>query len=243
MGRNYLWILIVFLVACAQTPLNTVPTANFSFSNESADSQETVNPCATILCSSDKVCVEGTCVCPQKTCNGKCVSADTCCSNSDCPQGQGCSDGTCVEKPLCKLGEDFIEGECQCDENHFYCGAQMRCIPRGKCCEHNECQRFERCVPWMAKSRLCVQEGEKKTCKLFTENGRDELFFLNTSILRVNDEDYLADRSVNFNVSGEILNLQTNVTFNHSNATFYQEGIETIGGYCKPDEPEEDDED
>ena len=95
----------------------------------------------------------------------------------------------------------------------------------------------------MAKSRLCVQEGEKKTCKLFTENGRDELFFLNTSILRVNDEDYLADRSVNFNVSGEILNLQTNVTFNHSNATFYQEGIETIGGYCKPDEPEEDDED
>lgn len=242
MGAKYLWILTVFLIACASTPFNTVPTANFSFSNETETEGE-VNPCALILCSAGKVCSNGACVCPEKTCNGECVSKDTCCTNADCGEGKACSDGACVEKPLCKLGEDFVDGKCGCDENHFYCGAQARCIPRGKCCEHTECPRFERCVPYLSKTRLCVQEEDKKICKLFPENGRDELFVFNQTILRVNTADFFADKSVQFNISGELLTLKTNVSSERSNVTFYQEGVETLGGYCKPDEDEEEEDD
>lgn len=238
--KQLLVILLLVLAACSDAGVRTVPTSNYTptvFDEQDAP----VNPCATILCAPGQTCLNGKCVCPSgnKACEGKCIAQNACCTNSDCAT-QNCVNNTCAPAKLCDLGQELVNGECECTTDRVYCNEQKKCIKKGDCCYFGNCPKFQRCQPTTYRASLCLQIGDKKSCKAIGEVRNSEFFQIgnltaNTEILK-----WVSDGSLLVDVSGKNYTLLPKKNENFGNATIYQEGITVLGGKCEPDEDDED---
>lgn len=240
MGIKYILnTLLILLVAC-QPAIQTVPTSEYQPLVD-VETEVIADACAGINCPNDQVCKEGTCSCPtgEKLCDGKCIDKDACCTDNDCDTGL-CVDGDCKVAEECKFGEELKKGTCGCEEDKIYCSSQEKCIGRGDCCVHTECDNFERCVPTGWRVSFCIRIEEKKVCKMLADNERVELFDVKGNDFRVDAVDWLSDGSITFTVNNESITLgkDQTISIDELNATVFQEGIDVTGGFCKEDTQE-----
>ena len=242
MGEKFIFAaLLVFLIAC-QPETHTIPTSEYQppvDASVNVKVQQTNNLCKDINCTIGKVCKEGTCMCPsgKKVCEDDCIPASDCCTYEDCKSGS-CEDGNCVEAQECRLKEEFKKGECQCDSNSFYCKEQGKCLKRGSCCVHTECDRFERCVPTNWRASFCIKIDDKKICEIISDLNRTETFDVKDNEFKVKPTDWWSDESVSLLVNNESMRLVKDETklVEEINATLFHEGVEITGGFCKEDE-------
>ena len=250
-AKHLLIILLVLLAACSEPAVRTVPTAQFvpSDINESIVEnnvvENNVDLCAEKTCPAGQACRGGVCGCASgKLCNGECIPSGSCCSNADC-SSENCVNGACEEAKQCRLGEALENGECACDSEHKFCQDQNKCVEKDNCCRHTDCGNFNRCVPKIWKASLCASTSDKRTCKILTDQNKSELFLIKGAEFRVQGTNWFNDGKVQFSLGNETIVLAKGQSFIHStNVTFFSEGHEVLGGYCKPDEEDEtDDED
>ncbi len=235
MGARYFFILLLILAAC-ETALQTIPTSEYT---KPAASEPTENPCEGVSCTNGQICQDGICTCGanEKLCDNKCIDENACCTNDDCDSGN-CENNVCTAPEECKFGEELKKGECKCTSDKIYCEEQDTCIDREACCMHTECDKFERCVPTLLRSSICLRMGEKKICKAIGGNGRAEIFNAQEHAFRITAQDWWGDGSITFEINDETIRVPQNgtVEYTPANATIFHEGIEVIGGYCKEDE-------
>lgn len=231
-------IMLLILAACSDAGVRTVPTSNYTptvFDPEDAP----VNPCAAILCAPGQTCLNGECICQTgKACANKCIASNACCTNSDCAT-QNCVNNTCAPAKLCNLGEQLINGECECSSDRVFCREQNKCIKKGDCCYFGQCPRFQRCQPTTYRASLCIQIGEKKSCKSLGEIRSGEFFQLGNFTANAQILQWLSDGSLRVDVSGKNFTLLPKTSQTIGNATIYQEGIDVLGGKCEPDESDD----
>ncbi len=230
---KYLILMLLILAAC-ETGIDTIPTDEYQ---KPVTQSKTIvtNPCDNVTCSEGKICTKGQCQCEQgtKECGSACISEKTCCNTSDCETGD-CVNGECIQE--CEYGKEFKSEECKCTKDRFYCEAQSKCIERDSCCQHTECDNFERCVPTQLRARLCMEIEGKKICRLFGDNGREDLVTINDADYRISATNWWQDKSITFKINQEELRLANNQTKTISNISFYHESIEELGGFCKEDD-------
>jgi hypothetical protein len=239
MGERYFFVLfLIFLVAC-QPYIQAVPTSERQAPVEAELSAPETDNCAEVACPSGQTCIDGKCSCPfgEKMCDGDCIDQDGCCADNDCASGV-CEDGRCEATPDCEYGEVFKNGECQCAADKTYCKEQGKCIDRGDCCVHSQCDRFNRCVETGWRVSLCARVDEKKLCKVLADLGRTEEFEIKGTEFTAKPLMWLSDGSVDINISNTTIRISENVTTSYGNITLFQEGIEVTGGFCKEDEDE-----
>ncbi|HLF54159.1 MAG TPA: hypothetical protein VI612_00375 [Candidatus Nanoarchaeia archaeon] len=228
---KYLSLLLIFLIACTTTDTWTVPTAQRNVSPE----QET-NACENVSCPTGQTCDNGQCACTTgKLCDGECISNNACCTSSDCDEGI-CQDNECAIPGKCKIGEEFADGECRCASNTLYCAEQDRCIERGNCCVHTQCERFQRCVPTQYRASLCVKIGEKKFCRIVSDIGREETFTVLNQSFEAKSTQWFADNSIELILNNRTVTLPENSTITFNESIIYHEGVQIVGGFCKEDE-------
>lgn len=234
MWGKYFSLLLIFVIACNPS-LDTAPTSQRSVPVEIVPVAEDL--CAAVSCPVGMICSAGNCMCSSgmKECDNACIDSDACCSNADCDSGT-CEDGKCVIATECEFGEILKNGECRCAPDKIYCGEQDKCIDREDCCVHSQCNRFERCVPTNWRASLCVKFGEKKSCKVLADHERTEFFKINDVEYRAGAVEWWSDGSVTFMIENESVRIGENVTIPHLNASFFHEGIDVVGGFCKEDE-------
>lgn len=142
------------------------------------------NPCFDVVCSDNEECINGSCACVDsfKSCNDECIPDSNCCNDTSCGEGNTCRDGDCTKSPtLCRLNEvwSFDKEKCVCAQDTRFCSEQQKCIPKDKCCFHNECLRVERCSLYVIASQVCVKNGGEH-CKKLVEDRRDSVNVLGT---------------------------------------------------------------
>ncbi|MBW2969973.1 hypothetical protein KY309_00810 [Candidatus Woesearchaeota archaeon] len=233
MGSRYLLILLLILASC-EPALQTTPTSEYQPTVDIV--QETTDLCKDVECPNEQVCNQGECECKtgMKRCDGRCIPSEECCTDKDCEQGT-CKKGECTTVE-CSIGEEYNEGECQCQEGMIYCADQKKCIDKNDCCRHQECDSFQRCVPTNYKTSLCIKIAEKKLCKTFADQERSELYTVLDTDFRVEPTNWWNDQSITFEINNQTIRLPQNKTITLENATLFLEGFEKIGGYCKEDE-------
>ena len=238
MGGKYLLILFLILLVACEPELRSTPTSEYMPIAEATPAPETTDLCASVTCPAGQNCLNGNCTCDEgKMCNGDCISEQSCCMNNDCETGV-CDDGECITPEDCTYGEEFKDGECQCTKDKTWCGEQRKCISRDSCCAHIQCDKFERCVPTLLRTSICLEIGEKKMCKLVADNGRAEIFNALNDSFRITPTEWYNDGSLEFEINNQTIRIPTNTTTEYApaNATIYHEGITSQGGYCKEDE-------
>jgi hypothetical protein len=240
MGAKQFFIALLILLAACESALQTIPTSQYQPTVETSTvTEKQIDACANVTCQAGHICQAGICGCPtdKKECNSDCIDENSCCTDDDCETGT-CQDGTCFEAEECKFGEALKKGQCQCAPDKVYCSEQRKCIDKNDCCVHSQCPSFERCVPTLYRTSLCIKIGEKRICKIVADNKRAEVFNVLDFSFRITATDWWSDEGVTFEINNETIRLATNETteYQPANATLYQEGIEILGGYCKEDE-------
>lgn len=207
-------ILLLILAACEPT-LRTIPTSQYQGTdNEQITRLETIDLCANVTCLSTQTCNQG-----------NCENVETTTENAE------------LEEPtICAFGEIFEDGECTCASDRFWCPEQNKCIPKGDCCLHTQCKRFERCVPTQYRVRLCADLPSGKLCRLLADNGRTEIAAINGIDVRFGVNNWYSDKTINFTLNNESVLIAGNQRAETMGSIFYYEMFEEYGGYCKPDE-------
>ncbi|MBI4146350.1 hypothetical protein HY489_03355 [Candidatus Woesearchaeota archaeon] len=236
---RYVLLLLIILAAC-ETAVKTVPTANYTPTVfDEPEVIPAIDPCANVTCSAGQACNNGACTCSTgKLCGKKCIPNNACCKNTDCDTGN-CVNQTCQTAKECAYGQELVNGACECAPGRTYCREQNRCIKQGDCCFHGNCPRFERCQPTIYRSEVCLNQPDKKQCRILGENRNPEEFLLNTTRLRMSPIKWLANGNMLAVLNKENLTLQANKTIQYNNASLIYKGIEELGGYCEPDEEKE----
>lgn len=233
MGSRYLLILFLILASC-EPALQTIPTSEYQPAVDVT--HQTTDLCSDVQCLEGQTCNQGKCECKEETklCNNKCIPDEACCTDKDCEQGT-CEKGQCTTVE-CTIGEEYEDGECQCQEDMMYCTEQKKCIDKKSCCRHQECDSFQRCVPTNYKTSLCIKIEDKKLCKTFADQERSELYTVLDEDFKVKPTDWWNDQSITFEINNQTIRIKQNETVALTNATLFLEGFEKIGGYCKEDE-------
>lgn len=231
-GKGLLIGILLVLAACSEPSLRALPTENPETVNA-----EPGNLCDDVTCPNNQFCQNGECTCldNQKLCNGECIQQDSCCSEADCDTGH-CIDGACID---CPYGMSFQDGQCRCANDKKWCPEQNKCIDRDDCCIHQLCNAFERCVPTIWRTQLCFEQENKKTCRLLTDTGFDEVVAINGTEYRVKPANWWQDGSISFRINNQTVRVAENQRLEHDNIILYHESIEEFGGYCKIDEADD----
>ncbi|MFH2020595.1 MAG: hypothetical protein ABIJ34_04225 [archaeon] len=117
--------------------------------------------CDNIVCSDDKVCNLGACVCKDgfHECNGDCFPKTTCCMDSDCADTEKCDNGECIDackNVVCTIKNSVcLKGDCVCKDG-FFKSQNGDCIKQGTCNSDSDCTNVESC-----KQGVCVKDCSK----------------------------------------------------------------------------------
>ena len=209
--------------------------------------KEPVDPCETVTCGENELCVDGNCFCNTgfKECGELCIPSDDCCLDEDCGDRKYCKDGECFQMEFCGILEtwDSVNQSCVCSAQGKLCGEKGFCIPKDHCCDIPECNptggRDRRCTPTRLQVELCAKLPGGTHCQN-TEKDKRAAFNIMEDVYHIYVTKIYEDEGIDAivqkvkeNATIEHLLPKTNVTVGAFDIIVSNEELVISGGKCK----------